>query len=144
MDLYMLHEPDIRLLNCDEWWKWLVSEHDRVAHFGIAVDFEKLKPFLQAAHPLTSIIQTVDSIEMKEADILTEYKRSLQITYGYISAARRNGKSNIKAVLEAALTRNQYGSVIVSTAKIERLAQYAEIAAASARIERDLLPGAVE
>lgn len=127
VDLYLLHEPELELLDSDEWLRWLESERDRVARFGIAVDPRRLKRFLIAATPLASIIQTVDSIEDREADIVLEHDRPLQITYGYISAARRLGPVDVPTVLAAALHRNSRGSVIVSTRKLDRLGQYAEI-----------------
>lgn len=130
VDLYLLHEPERELLNSDEWLRWLETERDRVARFGIAVDSMRLKPFLAAPSPLTSVIQTVDSIGDGEADIILRYHRPLQITYGYVRAARRNGPLHVQRILAAALSRNRSGSVIVSTGKIERLRQYAEISGA--------------
>jgi hypothetical protein len=53
----------------------------------------------------------------------------LQITYGYVSAARQVGLLDVAAVLASALRRNKTGSVIVSTRKLARLRQYAEISA---------------
>lgn len=127
IDLYLLHEPDLELLDTDEWLRWLESERDRVARFGIAVDSRRLGPFIASANPLASVIQTTDSIMEREADILPAHHRPLQITYGYVSAAQRHGPVDIPAVLAAALRRNKSGSVIVSTRKLKRLAQYAEI-----------------
>jgi D-threo-aldose 1-dehydrogenase len=127
VDLYLLHEPELELLDADEWLRWLESERDRVARFGIAVDSMKLPPFIASAHPLASFIQTVDSIEHREADMLLDHHRPLQITYGYVSAARRSGPVDVSAVLAAALRRNESGSILVSTRKPERLRQYAEI-----------------
>jgi aryl-alcohol dehydrogenase-like predicted oxidoreductase len=128
VDLYLLHEPELQLLDADEWLRWLESERDRVARFGIAVDSRRLKPFLAAPGSLTSVIQTVDSINAREADIIQQHLRPLQITYGYLREAQRNGIVDVQAVLAAALRRNRHGSVIVSTRKLERLKQYAAIA----------------
>jgi aryl-alcohol dehydrogenase-like predicted oxidoreductase len=128
VDLYLLHEPERELLDTDEWLRWLESERDRVVRFGIAVDSRRLKPFLSAPGPLTSVIQTLDSIGDREADIVEQHHRPLQITYGYLRAAQRNGAVDVQALLAAALRRNQYGSVIVSTRKPERLKQYAAVA----------------
>lgn len=130
VDLYLLHEPELGLLDSDEWLRWLESERDRVGRFGIAVDARRLKPFLEAESPLASVIQTLDSIENREADVILDHHRPLQITYGYVRAARQAGRLNVPAVLAAALRRNRNGSVIVSTRKPGRLRQYAEISAA--------------
>ena len=127
IDLYLLHEPDLFLLHTDEWLRWLESERDRVMRFGIAGDSKRLRSFVIGNNPLTSFIQTLDSIADREADVLTEHGRPLQITYGYISAALRKGPADIPATLAAALRRNSAGSVIVSTRKRKRLGQYAEI-----------------
>jgi D-threo-aldose 1-dehydrogenase len=128
VDLYLLHEPELELLDTDEWSRWLESERDRVARFGIAVDSRRLKPFLTAFGPLTSIIQTADSISDREADVIRQCHRPLQITYGYVRAAQRNGPVDVRALLAGALRRNRCGSVIVTTRKPERLQYYASIA----------------
>jgi D-threo-aldose 1-dehydrogenase len=127
VDLYLLHEPELELLDSDEWLRWLESECDRVARFGIAVNSTRLGHFIAAANPLASVIQTMDSIMDREADILLKHHRPLQITYGYISAAKLHGPVDVPAVLAAALRRNKSGSVIVSTRKLKRLRRYAEI-----------------
>jgi hypothetical protein len=88
---------------------------------------QQLRGFVVANNPLASFIQTLDSIADREADILVEHGRPVQITYGYIRAALRKGPADIPAILAAALRRNSAGSVIVSTRKRERLGRYAEI-----------------
>jgi len=130
IDIYLLHEPDLSLLDTDEWLRWLESERDRVVRFGIAVDSKRLRNFLAANSPLATFVQTADSVADREADILLEHGRPLQITFGYVSAALRTGPVDIPAILAAALRRNFTGSVIVSTCKRERLRQYAEISEA--------------
>lgn len=127
VDLYLLHEPEPALFNAEEWLRWLESERDRVAHFGIAVDSRRLRQFIGMSTALTSIVQTIDSLENLEATALLDNNRPLQITYGYVSTARRHGSIDVHGVLRGALKRNQTGSVIVSTGKPERLRQYAEI-----------------
>ncbi|MDQ6703636.1 MAG: hypothetical protein M3Z96_11315 [Pseudomonadota bacterium] len=76
---------------------------------------------------MARIIQTNDSISDCEADIISAHGRPLQITYGYVRAAQRSGPVNVPEVLAAAIRRNKFGSVIVSTRKPERLRQFAEI-----------------
>ena len=36
IDLYLWHEPDLRLIATDEWLRWLEDERARVAWFGVA------------------------------------------------------------------------------------------------------------
>jgi D-threo-aldose 1-dehydrogenase len=131
IELYLLHEPDAALVATDEWLRWLESERDRVAHFGIAADATRLAGFLAPNSALAPIVQTIDSLSEREADALVRHGRPLQITYGYVRAAMRQGPADVPAVLEAALRRNAEGCVIVSTSKPGRLAQFARIAEAA-------------
>ena len=131
VDLYLLHEPDISLFDSDEWLRWLESESDRVANFGVAGDPSRLLPFVQSNNPLAAVVQSLDSNEQREADFVLNQGRPLQITFGYVSGARRKGPVDIAATLDAALRRNVDGSIIVSTSKPERMAQYAAISGAS-------------
>ena len=133
IDLYMLHEPQRALLATEEWLRWLEREVSagRVRRFGIAVEPQHLAPFLTPSTPLAAIVQTLDSLRGREADILPRHGRPLQITYGYISAAlKEGGTPDVPALLAAALDRNPAGAVIVSTGRVERLAQFARIAGA--------------
>jgi len=131
VDLFLLHEPDATLIETEEWLRWLESERDRVANFGIAVDARRLGGFLGPASPLAPIVQTIDSLNGREADALVRRGRPLQITYGYVRAATRDGTADVPAILEAALRRNRSGCVVVSTGKRERLRQYARIVEAA-------------
>jgi aryl-alcohol dehydrogenase-like predicted oxidoreductase len=131
IDLYMLHEPEISLLIADEWLYWLETEVTvgRVRGFGIAVNADRLKPFLAAASPLAAIIQTQDSLVGRQADVILECGRPLQITYGYVSHAMRNqGPVDVPAVLAQALQRNATGAIIVSTRRPKRVPVYASLA----------------
>ena len=97
--------------------------------FGLAVEPQHLAPFLAPETPLAGIVQTLDSLAGRQADVLPRHGRPLQITYGYISAAlKQGGAVDIPALLAAALARNADGAVIVGTGRIGRLAQYAAIA----------------
>jgi D-threo-aldose 1-dehydrogenase len=130
IDLYMLHEPEFMLLDTDEWLRWLEQEvtAGRIRHFGLAVDVRRLEAFLAVQSPLGPVIQTTDSLDDQEADILLRYGRPLQITYGYVSARRkRHSKVDVPTILTRALKRNRDGAIVVSTGWIERLGQYAKI-----------------
>jgi D-threo-aldose 1-dehydrogenase len=130
IDLYMLHEPELSLLNTDEWLRWLEQEvtAGRVRHFGLAADAKRLAPFVAAQTPLGPVIQTTDSLDDQEANVLLQNGRPLQITYGYVSAAKkRSNKVDVPAILSRALKRNPDGAIIVSTGRTERLKQYAQI-----------------
>jgi hypothetical protein len=132
VDLYTLHEPELAHLAADEWLRWLESEVSagRVRYFGIAVAADRLKPFLDAANPLAALVQTTDSIADRDADVMLQHGRPLQITYGYVSdAIRRGGPVDVPAILTQALARNTTGAVIVSTRRPERVGLYATLAA---------------
>ena len=53
--------------------------------------------------------------------------RPLQITYGYVTAAKRDPKPDVEAALIAALRRNSEGCILVSTNKEERIRRFAEL-----------------
>lgn len=132
IDLYLLHEPERGEVDEDVWSRWLEDEvvHGRVGQFGIALDEHQVAPFLASPSPLLRFVQTVDSLEGREADQLLEIGIPLGITYGYVSdALRRNRTVNVPNILEAALHRNPNGAVIVSTRNEGRLKTFSEIAA---------------
>ena len=130
IELYMLHEPTWDLLNSEEWLKWLETKVQAglVGNFGLALTADKLEPFLEKKSKLTNVVQVLDSLDRKEADILPSYAKPLQITYGYLSAMYDRGpKISVEDALKAALGRNKDGAIIVSTKKIKRLEQYTKI-----------------
>jgi aryl-alcohol dehydrogenase-like predicted oxidoreductase len=136
IDLYALHEPDFRLIHTEEWSRWLQDEvtAGRVRHFGVALEAGGLAPFLKSRSPLGRVVQTTDSLEGREADVLARHGRPMQITYGYVSdAIRRDGEADVRSVLAKALERNRDGAIIVSTRRPLRMGQYAELA----RMERE-------
>jgi aryl-alcohol dehydrogenase-like predicted oxidoreductase len=133
VDLYLLHEPDLALIETDEWLRWLEVESNRVAYFGVALDANRTEPFIRSSNPLASVVQTFDSIQGREADTVLNSGRPLQLTYGYVSALRARTEDNVSSILRKALYRNVTGSIIVSTSKISRLRQYSEILAGAER-----------
>jgi hypothetical protein len=87
-----------------------------------------LLPFLQQAPGLTGVVQTFDSLDGKEADVVLHSGKPLQITYGYVSAAFSRAKPmSVEDVLRGAVVRNSEGAIIVSTRRRERLAQYVRL-----------------
>ena len=130
VDFYMLHEPQIHFLDSDEWLTWLEQARmtGKVGAFGIASVTDELLPFLRQATGLTGVVQTLDSLDGKEADVLLRFGKPLQITYGYVSAAFAYRKSiSIEDVLRKAIARNPQGAIIVSTRRTARLPQYARL-----------------
>ena len=130
IDLYTLHEPELQLLQVDEWQRWLedCKLSGKVREFGLALTVEQLAPFLENNVMIGNVIQLIDSLEDREADILASYEKPMQITYGYVSAAlRRKSSLSVPEILKQSLIRNRDGAVIVSSTKISRLPQYAKI-----------------
>lgn len=126
IELLLIHEPNADLLNTDEWLRWVENEAGRVHHFGIAGPQHIVKPFLQTLNSLTAVIQTGDSLEGCEADIVSNAGRPLQLTYGYFTGAPKAMSGT--EILTGALARNPAGSVVVSTKSSARLVQFAKIA----------------
>ncbi len=142
IDLYLLHEPSLELVCTDEWQRWLETElaGGRVRHVGLAARASQLVPFLSAAPRLSSVAQVLDSLDRREADVVLRSGRPLQITYGYVSAAKsRSPQWSTAQVLEKALCRNSEGAVIVSTTQPQRLAQYRQLTSIS-RADEGLVP----
>lgn len=134
IELFMLHEPELGLLSTDEWQRWLEDEQrsGRIGEFGLALTADRLESFLREAPQLARVVQVLDSLERREADVLTRYGSPLQITYGYLSAARAAGSIEpAETVLRQALRRNAGGALIVSTRREEWVGQYAKILEAS-------------
>jgi aryl-alcohol dehydrogenase-like predicted oxidoreductase len=131
IDLYLLHEPHLESLNADEWQDWLQAcvNAGKIRAFGLAAEAERIEPFLVRAPALAQVVQVLDSLDRKEADLMLRHKRSLQITYGYVSAARvRCANTSVRDILDQSINRNRDGAIIVSTRRRERLGQYSESA----------------
>lgn len=132
IDFLFLHEPDIGLVNAEELLRWLETERKsgKVRYWGLAGLPGLLEPWLNMGHPLTAVIQTKDSIDLHEADFLTNIGRGFQFTYGYLSSAARQCKPiAAMEVVRKALLRNRQGSILVSTRKVERLQEIAGLVA---------------
>jgi D-threo-aldose 1-dehydrogenase len=131
IDIYTLHEPELPLLDTEEWLKWLETcvQKGKVRTFGLALTADKLEPFLASGSALTRFVQVADSLSARDADVLTRYGKPLQVTYAYVSAASKEGSTlSVIDVLRQALRRNAHGAIIVSTTKVARLPQYAKLA----------------
>jgi D-threo-aldose 1-dehydrogenase len=126
IDFFALHEPDLSVIQTDEWLRWLEDEvtSGRIRYYGVAGNASDLKPWLEDENPLFKIIQANDSLDNREADGLRLISKSFQITYGYVSSALRKSHANVPDVLSRALNCNRHGAIVVSTRKIRRLSQY--------------------
>jgi aryl-alcohol dehydrogenase-like predicted oxidoreductase len=130
VDIYLLHDPQFELVHSDEWLKWLETcqQSGKVRQFGLALTAGMLQPFLQARSGLCRILQVLDSLDGREADILGPYGKPLQITYGYVSdAVQRGSPMTVTQILTKAVVRCPHSAIIVSTTQPDRMAQYARI-----------------
>ena len=74
------------------------------------------------------MLQVRDSLENREADCLVVAEKRLQITYGYVRAARgAREAADIREVIGKALERTEEGMILVSSKKASRLRALAEI-----------------
>ena len=125
VDFLFLHEPDVNLVAGEEFLDWLRSEtgRGRIRVWGVAGARASVAPFVAAESPLAQVVQTLDSLEHRQADFILDHRRPLQFTYGYFSAAGRAAAEPLEV-----LRRNQTGTVLVSTRRIERLKALCELA----------------
>ncbi len=128
--LLLLHEPVWSAVHQEDLLGWLHRERDagKIGWWGIAGPRDSIEPFLQNHSPLGTVLQTADSLENQEGNFLSDYGRSLQITYGYI---RRSQGSTMPptalTILRAAMNRNSTGSVLVSTRNHGRISEIARL-----------------
>lgn len=124
IDVLMLHEPDHRLINLDEWQRWLETERQRVVLFGLAGEPERLRPFLHRGIDGKWLLQTRDSAQRWDADEVARQSSRLAFTYGYLNG----GHGDVQTVLRQALERRAGAALIVSTSRPERMAMLAALA----------------
>jgi len=130
VDFLFLHEPDIALINGEEFLRWLEAERSKgkVRYFGLAGLPELLEPWLRSGHPLAQVLQTKDDLCQHCADFIIRTGRSLQFTYGYLSCLTLNSTPvSANVVISEALLRNSKGSVLVSTRNPKHLEEIAKL-----------------
>jgi aryl-alcohol dehydrogenase-like predicted oxidoreductase len=135
VDILFLHEPDPSLLHADEMLRWLERQQQlgKVRHHGAAGEAAAFAPWIVAGHPLCQVLQLRDSLDGREADVALGAARSLQFTFGYLSALSSASSPSARAmsprqVVQAALHRSQYGSVLVSSCAPEHVGELSRAA----------------
>jgi aryl-alcohol dehydrogenase-like predicted oxidoreductase len=131
VDLLYLHEPCAQAIQSEEFLRWLETERQkgRIRAWGLAGDADSMKPWLSSNHPLGMVLQVRDSLAEKEADLLAQYGRPLQFTFGYLSSSPAGAENRpVADVLRQALRRNATGSIVVSTRQCHRVAELAAAA----------------
>ncbi len=133
VDVLFLHEPNPERIVADEFLRWIEHEvaRGRVGTFGLAGAKVASLSWVASAHPLARVLQIKDSLDRREADQLAAAGRMPQFTYGYFSS-QESGPARVgtSARLQEILDRNRSGSIIVSTRRPERLADFAKAAEA--------------
>lgn len=121
-----LHEPSWPLDDLERIQEWLYDIRDRglISRWGIAGRRASLEPFVRSHHPIAESIQTFDTAEGREADFLTNYSRSPDLTYGYL-----RGCLDPEASIRFALSERRAPVILISSQSVERLTWAAKIAA---------------
>ena len=130
VDFVFLHEPDMALINTDEFLRWFETESVKgtVRSWGLAGLAKNVAPWVQSNHLLARVIQTQDSLDRKQADFMLYGGRSLQFNYGYMSSQIEAGQTmNPSMIIGLALTRNTKGAVIVSSRRPDHIASLVEV-----------------
>jgi aryl-alcohol dehydrogenase-like predicted oxidoreductase len=129
VDILFLHEPSPALIGSDEFLVWLEAQRTKgkIRYWGLAGDVSQFVEWIRGIHPLATILQTNDSLERREADVILRQGKHLQFTYGYMSSScRRGGKPDVAFLLEV-LQRNKEGSIIFSTRRSDRIGELASL-----------------
>lgn len=128
VDILLLHEPPgLALLNTEEWHRWREAEAERIGYVGVAGPAGVVGPFLDADGKLAQVVQVSDGLETREADIVTDAGRTMQLTYGYFTSDKvgRGGAE----ILFGALARNRTGAILVYSRSRARLAEFSAASA---------------
>lgn len=131
VDILLLHEPSPDLLQTEEWLRWYEAEAERIGYTGVAGPGGVVAPFVDAGGPLAQVVQVCDGLDTREADIVTDAGRSMQLTYGYFSSDKA-GRSGAE-ILSGALARNTTGAILVFSRSPARLAEFAAASAQELR-----------
>jgi aryl-alcohol dehydrogenase-like predicted oxidoreductase len=125
VDFLFLHEPDISMIGTDEFTYWIeaLKKQGKVRYGGLAGLPNLLEPWVISHHPLIDVLQTRDGINDRDkVDNFSRVGCKPQFTYGYLSEiSELNPLKTTDKIVHDALFRNDSGSVIISTRKVDRL-----------------------
>ena len=138
IDTLFLHEPTIEDLeeveSLGEWF-YQLKKSGIVKYVGLSGYAEDCHALHKALPTMFDILQTEDSIENKEADILINNGLPLQSTYGYFRSFKKNHQnpSELKHedyinFFKKVLDRTKSSMVLVSTTNIQHLRDLAKLA----------------
>ena len=136
LDILFVHEPklgEVAELHALAEWFTRQKSSGRVRYLGLAGGAANCLAVMRQVPGVFDVLQVEDSLEGREADILAAAGWPLQITYGYLRRAIAQPGNPVAspldglAVMRAALARNRDGMVLVSTRKVDRLRELAEL-----------------
>ena len=136
LDILFVHEPqleDVGALHALGEWFMRQKISGRVRYLGLAGSAANCMAVIKQLPGVFDVLQVEDSLAGREADVVVTSGRPMQVTYGYLRRASAQPASSGclpidgLAVMRAALTRNQDGMVLVSTRKVNRLRELAEL-----------------
>ena len=130
LDIFFLHEPCEADGRMEDTVAYLERQRrdGRIRYLGLAGEASECLAFARWAGGVFEVLQVRDSLENQEADCVAAAGKKLQITYGYLRAARRAGRgaADIREVMGKALERTEDGMILVSSRKASRLRALAE------------------
>ena len=131
LDIFFLHDPCEADGRMEDTVAYLERQKrgGRIRYLGLAGEASECLAFARWAGGVFEVLQVRDSLENREADCLIEAGKRLQITYGYVRAAREAARvaADIREVIGKALERTEEGMILVSSKKASRLRALAEI-----------------
>lgn len=127
-DLLLLHEPSWLATQTEELQEWVEHEQQRgrIRNWGLGGVQSAVESWVRQQHPLADVVQTRDSLELREADFMSAANRPLQLTYGYLGS--NQSQRPVAEIMAESLSRNQSGSIIVSTRRLSRIMELVEAA----------------
>lgn len=139
IDILFVHEPrssDLQHVISLADWLDRTRASGRVRYLGLAGAAEACVAIANQASGLFDVLQVEDSLDGKEADVITKSGREIQLTFGYLRNARRRFASSPQTrALRAGLARNPKGTVLVSSRYRDHLRELAKVAGGALKDE---------
>ena len=131
VDILFVHEP--RMTEAGDIARladWLASQKSsgRARFLGLSGIASDCVAIAQSLPGVFDVLQVEDSIDGREADVLTRSGRPLQLTFGYLRRGKPGDSGEAKHVVAQALRRNAAGAIVVSSRKPARLKELADVA----------------
>jgi len=128
VDILLIHEPIVELINSDEWQEWFnkLIKEGKIRNYGLcSLVSSRIEKFFLKDNKLFNILQTLDSVDLKEADFLIRSNLPLQITHSYMSSSiKRYPNKTYRDIFSEILKRNPDGAIIISTRRQKHLDEF--------------------